>query len=159
VADDDDEEEGEGGDESISNVLTRDERRNLTATERAYWRALQADLTTRRREFHGAVTYAFDGIFSWQMYGSAEAVDEMRKREQRLHEAREEEAEARRQQADAELALRQERERQRRQREKDRIRRQQQEQQRVALHEQRQQEEEEQAREVETRVRRQVEER
>jgi len=90
---------------------------------------------------------------------SAEAVDEMRKREQRLHEAREEEAEARRQQADAELALRQERERQRRQREKDRIRRQQQEQQRVALHEQRQQEEEEQAREVETRVRRQVEER
>ena len=76
VADDDDEEEGEGGDESISNVLTRDERRNLTATERAYWRALQADLTTRRREFHGAVTYAFDGIFSWQMYGSAEAVDE-----------------------------------------------------------------------------------
>ena len=27
-------------------------------------------------DFHGAVTYAFDGIFSWQMYGSAEAVDE-----------------------------------------------------------------------------------
>ena len=27
-------------------------------------------------EFHGAVTYAFDGIFSWQMYGSAEAIDE-----------------------------------------------------------------------------------
>ena len=89
---------------------------------------------------------------------SAEAVDEMRKREQRLHEARAEEAEARRQQADAELALRQERERQRRQREKDRMRRQQQEQQRAAQHEQRQQEEEEQAREVETRVRRQVEE-
>lgn len=30
-------------------------------------------------DFHGAVTYAFDGIFSWQMYGSAEAVDEMGK--------------------------------------------------------------------------------
>ncbi len=33
----------------------------------------QADLTSRRKEFHGAVTYAFDGIFSWQMYGSTEA--------------------------------------------------------------------------------------
>lgn len=27
-------------------------------------------------EFHGAVTYAFDGIFSWQMYGSTEATEE-----------------------------------------------------------------------------------
>ena len=72
----DEEDEGAGGDESLSNVLTKAERRNLSPTERAQWRALQTDLTTRRREFHGAVTYAFDGIFSWQMYGSAEAVDE-----------------------------------------------------------------------------------
>ena len=70
------EEEGMGADESISNVLTMEERRALTPQDRAAWRALQLDLTTRRREFHGAVTYAFDGIFSWQMYGSAEAVDE-----------------------------------------------------------------------------------
>ena len=27
-------------------------------------------------EFHGAVTYAFDGIFSWQMYGSTEASED-----------------------------------------------------------------------------------
>ncbi len=36
----------------------------------------QADLSSRRKEFHGVVTYMFDGIFSWQMYGSADAVDE-----------------------------------------------------------------------------------
>lgn len=40
------------------------------------WQAKQADLNTRRKDFHGAVTYMFDGIFSWQMYGSAEALDE-----------------------------------------------------------------------------------
>ena len=41
----------------------------------AVW-APQADLTSRRKEFHGAVTYAFDGIFSWQMYGSTEATED-----------------------------------------------------------------------------------
>ena len=27
-------------------------------------------------DFHGAVAYAYSGIFSWQMYGTAENVDE-----------------------------------------------------------------------------------
>jgi hypothetical protein len=70
------EEEGTGADESLSNVLTVEERGALTAEEKIAWRAKQEDLGRRRRGFHGAVTYAFDGIFSWQMYGSAEAVDE-----------------------------------------------------------------------------------
>ena len=70
------EDEGTGGDKSISNILTKDERRVLSPQQRAAWRALQADLTSRRKEFHGAVTYAFDGIFSWQMYGSTEANEE-----------------------------------------------------------------------------------
>ena len=70
------EDEGTGGDKSISNILTKDERRVLSPQQRAAWKALQADLTSRRKEFHGAVTYAFDGIFSWQMYGSTEANEE-----------------------------------------------------------------------------------
>ena len=70
------EEEGFGTDDSISNVLTRDERAKLTTAQKAHWVAKQDDLGKRRRGFHGAVTYAFDGIFSWQMYGSAEAIDE-----------------------------------------------------------------------------------
>ena len=76
VEDDDDAEEGTKGIDHISNILTLDERKNMTETEKATWRALQADLTTRRKDYHGAVTLAFDGIFSWQMYGSAEALDE-----------------------------------------------------------------------------------
>eukprot|EP01039_Chlorochromonas_danica_P009674 gene9674-10697_t len=52
------------------------QRRKLTTAEKATWRAKQADLHTKRKNFHGAVTYMFDGIFSWQMYGSAEAIDE-----------------------------------------------------------------------------------
>jgi len=70
------EEEGFGTDDSISNVLTREERAKLTTAQKAHWVAKQDDLGKRRKGFHGAVTYAFDGIFSWQMYGSAEAVDE-----------------------------------------------------------------------------------
>ena len=42
------------------------------------WRAKQDDLTSKRKEFHGAVTYAFGGVFSWSMYGSTEAVDEVK---------------------------------------------------------------------------------
>jgi hypothetical protein len=57
-------------------VLSKEERRAMTAQQKANWRAKQADLTTRRKDFHGVVTYTFDGIFSWQMYGSAEASDE-----------------------------------------------------------------------------------
>ena len=76
IEDDDDAEEGTKGIDHISNILTLDERKNMTETEKATWRALQADLTTRRKDYHGAVTLAFDGIFSWQMYGSAEALDE-----------------------------------------------------------------------------------
>jgi len=78
--DDDDLSEEEGstieGEENISSFLTPEQRRGLTPQQKSHWRALQADLSTRRKDFHGAVTYAFDGIFSWQMYGSAEAVDE-----------------------------------------------------------------------------------
>jgi len=78
--DDDDLSDEEGstieGEDNISSILTPEQRRGLTSQQKAHWRALQADLSTRRKDFHGAVTYAFDGIFSWQMYGSAEAVDE-----------------------------------------------------------------------------------
>jgi curved DNA-binding protein CbpA len=153
-------EDGEGGGvvgeddaEAVAAALAEDrqEKARRWEAQRVEWLRQQLEMQQQQQQQPLPTSAA--------SAASAEAVDEMRKREQRLHEAREEEAEARRQQADAELALRQERERQRRQREKDRIRRQQQEQQRVALHEQRQQEEEEQAREVETRVRRQVEER
>jgi len=72
----DEEDEGTGELSSLSNILTKDERRNLTAEQKESWRAKAADLTTRRKDFHGIVTYTFDGVFSWQMYGSAEAVDE-----------------------------------------------------------------------------------
>ena len=65
-----------GNANSLSNILTADERRRLTSTQKASWRAKQMDLIHHRKEFHGAVTYLQDGIFSWQMYGSAEAIDE-----------------------------------------------------------------------------------
>ena len=48
----------------------------MTVAQKETWRAKQADLTDKRKDFHGVVTYTFDGVFSWQMYGSAEAVDE-----------------------------------------------------------------------------------
>jgi hypothetical protein len=76
---DGDDEEEEGNDAEISGLsafLTKEERRGLSKRDRAAWRALHSDMNSRRKDFHGAVTYAFDGIFSWQMYGSAEAVDE-----------------------------------------------------------------------------------
>jgi hypothetical protein len=75
IDDEDDEEEGtDRGLEHISNILTREERRKLSPQERAGWKAKQGDLNSKRKDFHGAVTYAFDGIFSWQMYGSAEVI-------------------------------------------------------------------------------------
>jgi hypothetical protein len=43
------EEEGMGGATSISNILTIDERRELSVEQKVAWRALQADLTTRRK--------------------------------------------------------------------------------------------------------------
>jgi hypothetical protein len=46
----------------------------MTANQKSTWKAKQSDLNNKRNEFHGAVTYMFDGIFSWQMYGSADAV-------------------------------------------------------------------------------------
>lgn len=76
IVEEDEEEEGTGALESISNILTREERRTMTTDQKASWKAKQADLHTRRKDFHGAVTYMFDGVFSWQMYGSAEALDE-----------------------------------------------------------------------------------
>jgi hypothetical protein len=42
---------------------------------RENWMASQEDLHKRRSEFHGAVTYAFDGVFSWQMYGVTNATE------------------------------------------------------------------------------------
>ena len=43
------EEEGMGGAASISNILTMDERKVLSVEQRVAWKALQADLTTRRK--------------------------------------------------------------------------------------------------------------
>lgn len=71
-----DEEEGTGGIDSISNILTLEERRTMTTAQKEKWKVKQGDLSQRRKDFHGVVTLAFDGIFSWQMYGSADAVDE-----------------------------------------------------------------------------------
>lgn len=62
--------------EDLSTIFTKEERQRLTVAEKASWRAKQADLHTKRKNFHGAVTYMFDGIFCWQMYGSADALDE-----------------------------------------------------------------------------------
>lgn len=52
----------------------------MSSQQRSSWRAKQQDMKSRRRNFHGAVTYMFDGIFSWQMYGSADAVGSLRSR-------------------------------------------------------------------------------
>jgi hypothetical protein len=53
-ADDEEEEEGMGGATSISNILTIDERRELSVEQKVAWRALQADLTTRRKGWYSA---------------------------------------------------------------------------------------------------------
>ena len=63
------------GDDYISTLLTSEEDAALTDTERATWKAKYNDLSERRKEFRGAVTYAYDGVFSWSMYSSAEARD------------------------------------------------------------------------------------
>ena len=56
--------------------MTAEERDHLTQAERATWKAKYEDLSSRRKELHGAVTYAFDGVFSWSMYGSTDSVDQ-----------------------------------------------------------------------------------
>lgn len=90
---------------SLSNILTLEERKTMSTAQLESWRAKQTDLNSKRKgkfnsysfsisllacfpseenntihlfvqDFHGAVTYFFGGIFSWQMYGSAEASDE-----------------------------------------------------------------------------------
>lgn len=68
----------DSGSSRLSQFLTREERRAMSAQQRSTWRAKQQDMKSRRRDFHGAVTYMFDGIFSWQMYGSADAVGSWR---------------------------------------------------------------------------------
>ena len=68
----------DSGSSRLSQFLTREERRAMSAQQRSTWRAKQQDMQSRRRNFHGAVTYMFDGIFSWQMYGSADAVGRCR---------------------------------------------------------------------------------
>ena len=50
--DDEEEDEGTGGAASISNILTKDERMVLSTEQKVAWRALQADLTTRRKGTH-----------------------------------------------------------------------------------------------------------
>jgi hypothetical protein len=62
--------------DSLACFLTQEEEKNLSQGQREAWKAKQADLSGRRKDFHGVVTYMFNGIFSWQMYGSADAVDE-----------------------------------------------------------------------------------
>ena len=52
--DDEEEDEGTGGAASISNILTKDERMVLSTEQKVAWRALQADLTTRRKGTHNA---------------------------------------------------------------------------------------------------------
>lgn len=59
----------------LSAILTKAERDRMTREQKAAWKCKQDDLLTKRSDFHGAVTYAFDGIFSWSMYGATEAVD------------------------------------------------------------------------------------
>jgi hypothetical protein len=56
-ADDEEEEEGMGGATSISNILTIDERRELSVEQKVAWRALQADLTTRRKGRYSAISW------------------------------------------------------------------------------------------------------
>lgn len=75
-----------------------EEEQAMTDRERAQWRAQQDDLTMKRKgmlcrlspnsacylvifdaDFHGACTYAFKGIFAWQMYSAVDAVDEFGK--------------------------------------------------------------------------------
>ena len=51
----------------------------MSSQQRSTWRAKQQDMKSCRKTFHGAVTYMFDGIFSWQMYGSADAVGSSRR--------------------------------------------------------------------------------
>lgn len=63
----------------------------MTEAEKVAWKAKQEDLTRRRKgmiipflayhipDFHGACTYAFKGVFAWQMYSAVDAVDEFGK--------------------------------------------------------------------------------
>jgi len=77
-----------GGDSSDSDSDSSDDGGALLSTKgkatagsdavegSAAWKAKYDDLTSRRRDFHGAVAYAFGGVFSWSMYSAAEAKDE-----------------------------------------------------------------------------------
>jgi hypothetical protein len=51
----------------------------LTGEMEQLWKARQIDITTRRKEFGGAVCYGLGGIFSWQMYSTAESRDSLGK--------------------------------------------------------------------------------
>lgn len=59
----------------LSAILTKVERDGMTKEQKTAWKCKQDDLLIKRADFHGAVTYAFDGIFSWSMYGATEAKD------------------------------------------------------------------------------------
>ena len=62
---DEEEDEGMGGAASISNILTKDERMVLSTQQKVAWKALQADLTTRRKGdyfkccYNGVVSSAY----------------------------------------------------------------------------------------------------
>ena len=65
-----------GIDEDYRSLLSACEEANLTEEDRSTWKAKYDDLTTRRKGFQGAATYAYGGVFSWSMYSTAEAKDE-----------------------------------------------------------------------------------
>lgn len=89
--------EATGGDEKYGQDEEDEDEEALlprmTEAEKAVWKAKQEDLTRRRKgtfllplfcphisaDFHGACTYAFKGVFSWQMYSAVDAVDEFGK--------------------------------------------------------------------------------
>jgi myosin heavy subunit len=62
--------------ETISRLLTEEERSLLSQEERKAWRAKYDDLNSHRSDFPGAVTYAYGGILSWSMYTVTDSMDE-----------------------------------------------------------------------------------
>ena len=73
-AEEDFELEGTGSMKSLSNILTLEERKTMSVTQKSAWRAKYADLQSQRADFNGSLTYLFDGVFSWQMYGTSDAI-------------------------------------------------------------------------------------
>jgi len=60
---------------TVTTTATTATEAAITAANEATWRAQEADFNSKRKDFHGVVTNLFGGVFCWQMYGSAEALD------------------------------------------------------------------------------------